>query len=369
MARSVRVCKTVRISPDDFHVLHQAGGGDIQAGLKAVLTDWAQEQQRKDEQREAERQRTTPDNRLLAGAEEGDLSKVRQAVADGACLSATNKDGNTALHRASRRGHPHVVEWLLQNGAAVNALNHDRESPLHEGAFTGCLAAMDLLLAQGADPNLKDKNDMTAIQWAVQCPHPEVYEKLSSVSPWKPDFGSKYGASPYYHSIPSGSPSHLPGDDVLFWEVARGNLHALQSLLFSTALDVNAGAKDDVPGRLRSNPFKVGGSLLTVAASFGHEDIVTFLLSQGADPNAPNARRATALHHAAYGGHTGVVEALLAQSDIKTGMFGFTASQVAEKAGHLDLQERLKLAEAQEEAQVLNEELPSAEASRGTRRL
>eukprot|EP00760_Papus_ankaliazontas_P019068 PhM_4_TR17862/c0_g1_i3/m.70547 len=48
----------------------------------------------------------------------------------GAAVDATDKDGWTVLHIASRNGDTAMVQLLLENGAAVDAKNKDQYTPL-----------------------------------------------------------------------------------------------------------------------------------------------------------------------------------------------------------------------------------------------
>lgn len=76
---------------------------------------------------------------------------------------------------------------------------------------------------------------------------------------------------------------------------AAGNLPHVQQLI--ARFDVNAGA------------FDAGETALIAAAANGHDDIVAFLLSNGADINLPDAG-GTPLFWAAFQGHAATFELL-----------------------------------------------------------
>jgi len=60
----------------------------------------------------------------------GQLSLVRELLANGADVKATNSDGNTALHVAAFMCHQEVVEILLEHGAELDRKNQRGETPL-----------------------------------------------------------------------------------------------------------------------------------------------------------------------------------------------------------------------------------------------
>ena len=84
-------------------------------------------------------------------------------------VNAKNNDGQTALHFASYRGHPQIVEYLLLEVQA-NAREKDNRgwTPLHYAANSGHLHAVKLLHIHGANPSDKDKQQKTALQIALQ---------------------------------------------------------------------------------------------------------------------------------------------------------------------------------------------------------
>ena len=60
----------------------------------------------------------------------GQLSFVRELLANGADVKATNSDGNTALHLAAFMCHQEVVELLIEHGAELDRKNQRGETPL-----------------------------------------------------------------------------------------------------------------------------------------------------------------------------------------------------------------------------------------------
>merc|ERR1711915_1162259 len=61
---------------------------------------------------------------LWEGARKGDISKVREALEEGADVnSRVNSKGSTSLHLASAEGHVEVVKILLEGGADSNLVD------------------------------------------------------------------------------------------------------------------------------------------------------------------------------------------------------------------------------------------------------
>jgi Bifunctional DNA primase/polymerase, N-terminal/Ankyrin repeats (3 copies) len=126
---------------------------------------------------------------IVNAAWRGDLSRVAQALRDGAAPDATAADGYTALLRAvwaghgacarilleagarpdqrdplgrpalllaSEVGHIAVMAALLDAGAEVAARDPDGRTPLHGACWGGHAAAVELLTAAGADRRSRD---------------------------------------------------------------------------------------------------------------------------------------------------------------------------------------------------------------------
>jgi hypothetical protein len=85
-------------------------------------------------------------------------------------------------------------------------------------------------------------------------------------------------------------------------------------------------------------------SVLIMAASGGHTDVVRLLLAKGADVNAKKYRGQTALMEAAENGHTDIVKILLdkgADVNVRDG-YGHTAISRAASGGHHDIMRLLE---------------------------
>ena len=110
---------------------------------------------------------TSSAQNLSAAAFTGDLTAVKQALADGA--DPNTKDptsGGTLLSTAALMGHTKVVALLLEHGANINAKSRDGGTALHAAAFLGRVETVKLLLEKRADTTLRSNMGGTAIDGA-----------------------------------------------------------------------------------------------------------------------------------------------------------------------------------------------------------
>lgn len=73
--------------------------------------------------------KTDHSNSLLEAVREVNLTNVANCVKKGAFINAYNRHGNTALHLATKRLYPDIVEILIKNGADRTLLNVQNKKP------------------------------------------------------------------------------------------------------------------------------------------------------------------------------------------------------------------------------------------------
>lgn len=113
----------------------------------------------------------SPNNLLFGAARVHNLPVMSQALALGAKVDAELKDSygsSTPLHQAILSGSVMSAEFLLLNGAKINAVDHRGDSPLHLSAENGSTAQVCLLLKHHADHHIKNKEEKTALDIAIQ---------------------------------------------------------------------------------------------------------------------------------------------------------------------------------------------------------
>ena len=92
----------------------------------------------------------TLDEQLRQAANQGDLSAVDEALAQGADVDARGEYGDTALNLAAEAGHLDVVERLLEAGADLENLGGADKTPLMNAAFADNAKVVGVLLSRGA---------------------------------------------------------------------------------------------------------------------------------------------------------------------------------------------------------------------------
>jgi ankyrin repeat protein len=109
---------------------------------------------------------------LLHAAQSLDARVVTDLLDRDASLAATDRFGETALHRVAdlrRTDGPRAARMatlLLDRGASVDARNRDGVTPLHQAVRARNLAVVEVLLARGANPNAGDKRGSTPLHRA-----------------------------------------------------------------------------------------------------------------------------------------------------------------------------------------------------------
>jgi hypothetical protein len=90
---------------------------------------------------------------LLTAVKLGEVGRVRELVAGGAPVDATDRRGFTPLMWAAAGGSLELTTYLLENGARVDWRAHDGATALYCAAANGAIDVVKLLLGRGADPS------------------------------------------------------------------------------------------------------------------------------------------------------------------------------------------------------------------------
>jgi ankyrin repeat protein len=105
---------------------------------------------------------------LHFAAQHGDMTRVRQLLADGRSPNAFDELSKTPLHYAAERGHLDIMQVLVEAGADVNAHEEARigNTPLRDVADDCSLAVATFLVDSGADPRIPGWMQLTALHKA-----------------------------------------------------------------------------------------------------------------------------------------------------------------------------------------------------------
>ena len=251
---------------------------------------------------------------LIFAAEEEDVDALRDLLEKGVDPNAIDirwlcrddfcqiyGENETALHISAERGYVEIVKQLIKAGANVNAVYAVTAgdaggdfTPLTNAAQGGHAEVVKLLLEAGVDANSKANNFycLTALGHALAGGHADIVDMLLRA-------GARidYGASDYAR--------HLRGPEVCvpeatFVAAAEGGfVHLVQRML-------EAGAPPNA-----SAGYLSGTTALSAAATNGHVDVVSLLLTAGADADQHEEYGTTALGHALNNGYIDVVDVFI----------------------------------------------------------
>jgi ankyrin repeat protein len=249
-----------------------------------------------------------------------DVAELLQA--HGAKANVKRSDGQNNLFWALKGGNLALMELLLEKGADPNVRDAKGDTPLHEAARRGNIPAAQVLLRRGADPNLHGYLGWTPLHVAAAADKssPELVRLLLASGA---DVGSR--------TPEGGTPLHY---------AARKGHREVGELLLDAKADVNAQAKNGPPLRSAVQGWQVDMVRLLLArgadprwqaadgtrfldwavnrqgrrANTGKElPIIKMLLEHQADINYGQEReRGTVLHQAVSDGRQDLVDFLLA---------------------------------------------------------
>ncbi len=196
------------------------------------------------------------------------------------------------------------VRSAIAQGADLDAKNNNGRTPLHVAVRQKRYEMIRLLLEAGANPNAQDPRGeiplhFTARHWGIS----NAGLLVSAGS--NVNARDRKGMRPAMIAFELGNTdmfdlmvtngATVPNDLMAAY---KGNLTRVQSLI------ANGKAQET---------FEQGLTLLHAAAAGGHTAIVELLLANGLDVRSETQAGYTALHHAAEGNHREVAELLLAK--------------------------------------------------------
>ncbi len=112
---------------------------------------------------------------LCKASRRGDAETVRRLLEQGVSANAAPSGGRTCLMIAAEKGHRAIAQALVSKGAKVNLQERKvKSTALMMASKRGHMEVVKLLLGAGADPNIKDKDNWTALKWAVERDHKGV---------------------------------------------------------------------------------------------------------------------------------------------------------------------------------------------------
>jgi len=281
---------------------------------------------------------------LIDRVQRGDLTGVRQLLAEGADPNAKAEDADPVVYLAFRNRHPDIGEALLRAGADPDALSlFAQETALALAVQHSDLRSIRTLFDYGASPSLRGRYDRPVELPLAAIQQPEIFTLLLShgVEPSKIRLGrlifaTRGGDLDRLRELLATDKSfdvsaiwEIP----LFIEAAEANQVEVIRELLRHGVDIETQASDSSTG-------------LMWAAQRGHIATVQALLAAGADPNARRTYGDTALVWSLRADHLEVARALLAAGADPNMPGGYSPLHLAAAGGETDLVRELLLAGA-----------------------
>ncbi len=241
---------------------------------------------------------------LMTAARTGRVEVVRRLLEHGADVDATECHGQTALMWAASEGHAEAVSCLLDFGAAPQTRLKSGFTPLFFAVREGRIEVVDVLLAAGGDVNTamhprKKSNRVpnsgtSPLLLAVENGHFELAARLLEAGADPNDQRTGYTA---LHAITwVRKPLRGDGDPPPIGSGKMSSLDLVRKLVAQGA-DVNArhGKRSAGSGRLN----KTDATPFLLAAETADIPLMRLLLELGADPTLTNVDDCTPLLAAA----------------------------------------------------------------------
>lgn len=237
-----------------------------------------------------------PGTAMFGPAQDGNSALVEALITRGVDLTATNTDGETALHLAAAKvGNADVVRRLLQAGADIDAAAPGGATALSHAADEETVQALRQwkadLAASGTSviktPSSAVNGNGTDIQPTISLPKETTSLPKEIISLPKEII-----------SLPKAIETRDDkGRTTLHYRAQAGDLDAVLDLIKGGS---NLEAIDND-----------GCSALHLAVDSGRAETVTALLTNGVDIDATTKGGCTALHYAALKGHAQIATSLL----------------------------------------------------------
>mmetsp|Transcript_42565 Transcript_42565/g.51712 ORF Transcript_42565/g.51712 Transcript_42565/m.51712 type:complete len:175 (+) Transcript_42565:106-630(+) len=118
------------------------------------------------------------DKLLMFAAGQGETTKVKEALEQGANVNCRNEFGETPLHVAGISGDLETLEALIAAGGNVNAKADEGTSlamsPLHWMVYPDYREGVKALLAAGADVNIQNQEGQTPLDMCSGAKYKEM---------------------------------------------------------------------------------------------------------------------------------------------------------------------------------------------------
>lgn len=256
---------------------------------------------------------------LLFAARQGDAESAKILLDAGADVNERARDRNTALTVAAASGREDAAILLLDRGADADDSDAGYTA-MHAAVPKDMRRLVQALLAHGADPNPRLTNAPASLFGPARGAGSEVVPQ-APVTPAKPAESAAQAGTPISSRAGRGGSAGSLSNATPFWLAAKNvNVEMMQLLL-------GAGANPSLTTADGTTPLMVAvgltqvqgprarrGDVSSFYSNWGEDDSLhaaELLVQRGADVDAVNEARQTALHGAAYMGANSLVQFLV----------------------------------------------------------
>ena len=216
-----------------------------------------------------------------------DIQTAAALIKAGARVAVANRLGVTPLMLASTNGNATMIDALLKAGASSNEASPEGETVLMTASRTGNPKAVSVLIEAGAAVNATESwRGETALMWAAAENHADAVRLLIEHGAAK-DASSRTLKFPnvrYNLATHATLPPPQGGFTAMMFAARQGALDAVRALADAGA-DPNLQDPDGTPA-------------LTLAVVNGHHDVARLLIERGANPNVADTAGMTPLYAA-----------------------------------------------------------------------
>ncbi|XP_075055694.1 serine/threonine-protein phosphatase 6 regulatory ankyrin repeat subunit C isoform X4 [Mixophyes fleayi] len=240
----------------------------------------------------------------------GHLEITKLLISQGADAMSKDKNGYTPLHAAASSGRIDVVKYLLKLGVEIDEPNGFGNTALHIACYMGQDAVAIELVNNGSNVNQPNEKGFTPLHFAA----------VSTNGALSLELLVNNGADVNYQSKEGKSPLHMAAVHGRFTRSQILIQNGMFLLLSITSVPVLLCTLSCLPRSPTGSEIdcsdKYGNTPLHVAARYGHELLISTLMTNGADTARRGVHGMFPLHLAVLFGFSDCCRKLLSSGQL-----------------------------------------------------